>query len=207
MKDYVLPVLFAVALVFGALYLMVRSTSHAPTDQADAPVTTQADVAPSPAARELETTLAPAPAPDLATLRANCVEEARSGKGLSASLNRACAEFAAASRAELPAPKQEPPPRSNSTPEFRSDKQARNAPAAPGNGLPYTEVMLADCEGRHGYGTIDYRRCRAKQAEDLRRQCRELTQRADRASSYERQKLRMYARSYCRESDRYRVTD
>lgn len=76
-----------------------------------------------------------------------------------------------------------------------------------GDALEYVAVPLEDCERSYSYGTIRYRECRARAADRLRKACIEYQQKADRANGDLHQQLRVLARSYCRESDRYRVTD
>ncbi|WP_133881193.1 hypothetical protein [Panacagrimonas perspica] len=211
MKDWLFPIVVAVAICACALYLLERSFVIPPRDSAETeptqgsgerPTTPELD-ARRPAANPAS--LPPSPSvPDVEALRAQCVAETRSGNGLTPSLQSACERFAAASRGTLPAARMPPPPASISSPGRQATR--RSDPNAEG-GLAYVDIPMTDCARHHGYGTIDYRRCRARVAEELRSDCRRYTERANTASGEHRQHLRNWARSYCREVDRYRVTD
>lgn len=213
MKDWLIPITLAVALSLGALYLFALSfanpaknsasslpstslSKNSPTRNAERPV----------GAEEAGREITAPPPPDVAKLRARCVEEARSGRGLTTDLSSACAEFSAASRAELPVPSAPARAPGMQQPTMRPSAPARPDPNVEG-GLRYVPIPVTDCRVGHRYGTIDYRRCRARVAEYLRKACLDVTQQADQASGDHRQYLRALARSYCRESTRYRVID
>lgn len=207
MKDWFVPILLAVILCGGLLYVLVIGLSPSPT-LVPAPAPSAATASkPHSTPEDLSATLpggisTPTPA-DIAALRARCVEESRSGNGLTLNLASACQQFAEASRLSLPTPRALPPaprlPQTSPAPRLPSDPQHSG-------GLRYAPVYVEQC-GRYGKGSIEYRRCRSREAERLRKECLRYPQLADRANGEERQRLRDFARAYCRESNRYRVID
>lgn len=212
MKDWLIPITLATALSLGALYLF--ALSFAKPEGGTSPLPSTSPLKDSPAlhteppadvAADRHPMILPAP-PDVAKLRARCVEEARSGRGLTPGLSSACAAFSAASRAELPVTRT--PPRSAGLPQptIRPSTPARPDPNVEG-GLRYVPIPVTDCGTRHRHGSIDYRKCRARVADYLRKACHDVTEQAAQASGDRRQHLRALARSYCRESSRYRITD
>lgn len=204
-KDWLIPFFLAVLICGVALFLFVRSLS-VEDSRASLSVGTAEPHESAANAPIVESSLDPNPAPESALrpsveeLRARCVNEAKSGATLPNDPDSACNQFAIASRAELPAAR-EPPPMPLPSREPSQPK------SQPGNGLRYVDVRLKDCRGLFGYGSIRYRECRAEVAERLRRDCIGYQQEASQASGKGRETLRALARSYCRESDRYRVTD
>lgn len=207
MKTWLIPVTLAVAISGALLLLLAWSLGRGPN------TATQPEQSSGQSARTPDTPVTGSerrfedfgPAqPNLDLLRARCVEETRSGAALNDDPESACEQFAQASRASLPPAR--PAPRTPRTPFSASRSSAPPAARTDGSSLFYV-VPLTDCEGVHGYGTIRYRQCRARVSEWLRRECIDTNNEADRARGEHRQNLRKWARSYCRESNRYRVTD
>lgn len=206
MRDWIVPLLLALAVVGAFGLLMTFSLKPPPTvlDEAssgDAPLREPSVDAAS--GREPVTPGSSLPGtagPHLDDLRRQCVEDTRTGKALDRHPDSACQKFAVASRAQLPAPKKPlslppastPPPRSGQTPQAASR---------------YVPVYVEQCT-HQAQGSIAYRKCRSREAERLRSLCRQYRYQADNArSGDEAVRNRGYARSYCREADRYRVLD
>ena len=65
-------------------------------------------------------------------------------------------------------------------------------------------VYVDQCE-RHGYGSIDFRRCRANEKNRLTEQCRSLQAQRQRAQGTHFESLSRRAQAVCREADRYEI--
>lgn len=209
MKEWFVPELLALLISTGFIALFALSlptvqraerapiARHAP---AKPPQTDPAQPDPAPAASPLPRPSPGATAAHVDALRRQCVQDTRSGKAMSKDPHSACQAFARASRASLPTPRPAPP---MPAPAGASDQPSRaTAPST-----YYAPVFVEDCR-RFPRGSIDHRRCRSREAERLRTACREHNYLANLAQAKEEvARHRAFARSYCREADRYSVLD
>jgi len=138
-----------------------------------------------------------APSMTIEQLRAACIEEIKQRRMPRYNEPTACHRYEDLTRGTLPATSVAPvAPAAPATP----------APAAPAEESPYATIPIDECTSFRR-GSIEYRDCRHRESERIRRECAQKTWQADQASGAARQRLRREAAAYCREQSRYRPVD
>jgi hypothetical protein len=79
-----------------------------------------------------------------------------------------------------------------------------SAPAQQPSSTTRIHVTVNQC-AQHGYGSIDYRQCRAAEKRRLTDWCRSLANERDRARGERYETLVLHARAVCSEADRYQI--